>query len=235
MTDPITRAALACLAAVLVLLAAVGGGYWWGDNARDNAWLAKQALAERQAQKAYADEVERGQQKSAELLGQIAATQTNYDQLQEKFDELRARGPLLVLRAPAAGATALPGNKTAAAAASANAADAALATAPQPASAANADAVAELAADAGGGAYLTAGTVWLWNSALAGRDTPQGACGAGDTASSACAVDSGISFSQALANHTQNAKSCALDRLRHQALIEFITERQNPTEQNAAP
>lgn len=218
MTDPISRAAMAWLTAVLVLLAAVGGGYWWGDKARNDSWLAKHALAEKKAQQDYEAEVQRGQKKSAELLGQIADTQTSYNQLEESFNELRARGPLLVFRTPVSGVP--PGIKAA------GTADAALATAPgaaQPSSSASANAAAGLAADAGG-AYLTAGTVWLWNSALAGRDTPAGACGAGDTASAACAADTGISFSAALANHTQNAKSCAIDRLRHQALIDFVTQ-----------
>ena len=75
---------------------------------------------------------------------------------------------------------------------------------------------------------LSLGAVWMWNSALGGTDAPAGACGVVDTASEACAADSGIGLETAWDNHVTNAKSCAQDRLRHQQLIDFVSTRTNP-------
>lgn len=78
------------------------------------------------------------------------------------------------------------------------------------------------------GHRLSLAAVWLWNSALAGTDVPAGACGLADTSVEACAADAGVTVDEAWDNHDLNAKSCAADRLRHRALIEFITERPAP-------
>lgn len=72
---------------------------------------------------------------------------------------------------------------------------------------------------------LSLAAVWMWNSALAGADAPAGACGLADTSSEACAADAGLTLDDAWTNHEINARSCAADRLRHRALIEFLTER----------
>lgn len=82
-----------------------------------------------------------------------------------------------------------------------------------------------LPADGGPGIALTAGAVRLWNSALAGRDTAAGACGAADAPAGACDADAGITLDEAWANHIENAARCGIDRINHRRLIEFIRQR----------
>lgn len=82
-----------------------------------------------------------------------------------------------------------------------------------------------LPADGGPGIALTAGAVQLWNSALAGRDTAAGACGAADAPAGACDADAGITLDEAWANHIENAARCGIDRINHRRLIEFIRQR----------
>lgn len=82
-----------------------------------------------------------------------------------------------------------------------------------------------LPADGGSGIALTAGAVRLWNSALAGRDTAAGACGAADAPAGACDADAGITLDEAWANHIENAARCGIDRINHRRLIEFIRQR----------
>lgn len=65
----------------------------------------------------------------------------------------------------------------------------------------------------------------MWNSALTGADQPAGACSAADPSEAACAADAGISIEDAWRNHAVNARQCAEDRANHQALIDFITQR----------
>lgn len=199
------------LVIVFLLLAWGGTGYWVGDKNRNNAWLAKQAVAERKARQAFEAEVKRGQDAALQSIAEQQALQKNYSTLEGKFNELLARGPLVVVRraggagnAGAAQTPALPGG------------------------APPAQAVAPIDADAAAGLGLNFGAVWMWNSALTGADTPAGACGAADTAAPACALDSGISLDAAWANHIANAKTCAEDRLRHQRLIDFVSARPAP-------
>lgn len=194
------------LYAVLLLLAFFGGGYWSGDHNRNNAWLAKQALVEQQAHADYVAEVKRGQKAATQSITEQQALQSNYSQLEGKFNELSHRGPLIVYKFK----TAPAGASGAAAGAVAGAL-----------SGATPEGAGGTAADAAVG--LSVGAVWLWNSALTGADAPVGACGAVDTASIACAADSGLGLEAAWANHAANAKSCALDRLRHQRLIDFVS------------
>ena len=68
----------------------------------------------------------------------------------------------------------------------------------------------------------------MWNSALAGTDVPAGTCGLADASVEACAADSGLTVDDAWTNHDINVRSCAADRLRYRALIEFLTERPAP-------
>jgi len=69
----------------LLMLAWSGTGYWAGDHNRNNAWLAKQAVAERQAREALQAEQVRGDALSTGLLHQ----QTQIDQLKtEKHEAL---------------------------------------------------------------------------------------------------------------------------------------------------
>lgn len=188
---------------VLVLLVG-GAGYLAGDYDRNNAWLAKQALVERQAHAAYEAEVQRGQAAASKSIAKERAMQTSFETLEVKFDELRKRAPLVVYRP---GAPAIQTTQGGA----------------QP-SVTGAGADAGTVAGAPGGAPgLTLAAVWMWNSALAATDMPAGACGAADTATEACAADSGIDLAAAWANQAMNAKTCALDRLRHQQLIDYLT------------
>lgn len=209
-------------AASVLLAAALGSfGYWAGDHNRNNAWLARQALVERNYRLALETEVLRSNDAAHRLILAQQALQTNYSTLEGQFNDLRARGPLVTFRpgictdaAPARGAAAVAGVAQAAA---------------QPGSAPPTQAVAP-AGVAAAGVGLTFGAVWMWNSALAGADTPAGACGAADTASAACAVDAGVDLDAAWSNHITNAQTCAEDRLRHQRLIDYIT-----TAQGTAP
>ncbi|MFD2299913.1 hypothetical protein ACFSPA_14375 [Paracidovorax citrulli] len=73
--------------------------------------------------------------------------------------------------------------------------------------------------------HLTLAAVRVWNGALTSTDAPAGACGATaatEGAGPACAEDSGLTLDDAWANHRANARSCADDRQRYRALIDFI-------------
>lgn len=86
---------------------------------------------------------------------------------------------------------------------------------------------------------LTLAAVSLWDSALAGRPVPAGACRADDLAASACAAASGYSLADAIDNHLSNATACREDRARHRALIAYLQAREGAvarsTAQAAAP
>lgn len=182
--------------ALLVLLACSALGYWAGDHNRNNAWLAKQVVLERTARLDLEVEVKRGEKAATHFITESLVLQTNYDNLESKFHELQKRGPLVVYRT----APATAGAQTSAPSVG------------QPA-----------ATDAAVG--LSLGAVWMWNSALTGNNAPAGACGAANSAEQACAVDSGLSVTEAWDNHTANAKSCALDRQQLQHLIDFVSAR----------
>lgn len=198
----------------LALVVAVGGaGYLAGDHNRSNAWLAKQATQERLAHQALQAEVLRGQAAAAKAIKSQQALQQSYATLEMKFNELTLRGPIVVFRAGHSGSGA--GDQRA---------DSVAGVEPDQATAVPGG------SGAGGhsGLDLSFGAVWVWNSALAGTDTPAGACGAADTTGQACAAASGIPLEAAWTNHVENAKSCALDRLRHQHLIDYLTAAQGP-------
>lgn len=196
-------------AALVLLLATGAGGYWAGDHNRNNAWLARMLVQERASAQALQAEMARalGVQQAAQRQQQ--ALQDSYATLEGKFNEFKQRGPLVVVRdrgGVAAGAVA------------AGTVAAAAPGAPAPGAAGPA-----LAGAADAGVGLSLGAVWVWNSALLGADTPAGACSAADTASAACATDSGLGVADAWANHSANAASCALDRLRQQQLIDYLS------------
>lgn len=207
------------LVSILLVLAWGGVGYWAGDYNRNNAWLAKQAVSERQAREDLEAEVKRGQTAATEFIAQRQAMQNSFTTLEGKFNELLKRGPLVVFRPVyPAGPAAQPGGAAATIAAQ---------TAEQPGGAPPAQALAQ-AAVAATGVGLTLGAVWMWDSALTGIDTPAGACGAADPTAPACAADSGLGLDAAWANHSTNAKTCALDRLQLQRLIDFVTAEDHP-------
>lgn len=196
----------------LALMLAWGGvGYYAGDHNRNNAWLAKQATQERAHRLAVEAEVLRGQSAARASIAEAQALQQSYMVLKEKFDEFTSRGPIVVWRngggAVFAGG-AVPGSAVAPA------------REPEGSGGSGPGAVAD---DAGTFVGLSAGAVWMWNSALTGTDSPAGACGAADPTAPACALDAGLGLEAAWANHATNAKTCALDRLRHQRLIDFVT------------
>ena len=72
---------------------------------------------------------------------------------------------------------------------------------------------------------LSLGAVWMWNSALEGRDVPAGSCGADAATIEACSAASGITAEDAWDNQSVNAKSCAADRLRYDRLIDYLEGR----------
>lgn len=195
------------LAALVLLLLTAAGSYWVGDHQRDNAWKAKDARVVREAHEKYEAEVKRGNEAASHFLTELGDQEDRYAQLEEKFETLRKRVPLLVpppagaASAPAAGSE--PGVHSAGAAA--------------------APCINFIARP-----QLSLGAVWMWNSALAGADVPAGACGADAATEEACAVASGLTAEEAWDNHTVNAKSCAEDRLRHERLINYLQNRTPP-------
>ena len=207
------------LVIVLLLLAWGATGYWAGDKNRNNAWLAKQATVERKTHAAFEAEVKRGQDAALQSIADQQALQKSYSTLEGKFNELRARGPLVVIRNGAV--RSAPGDQSGDRTAGGATGTSAAQTPAQPGGAPPAPALAP-ADVAASGVGLTLGAVWMWNSALSGTDAPAGACGAADTAAPACAADSGLGLEAAWANHATNAKTCAQDRLRHQRLIDFL-------------
>ena len=185
-------------------------GYWRGDVARDNAWMAQNLQTERAAAKKYQAEVVRGDKAAGAYAVESQALQTQFIDLTEKFHALRKRIPLV-----AKSAARVPGGDASFGRAGARSAPPPV----QPAAAGRDDSV-----DAG--PALTAGAVWMWNSALAGADQPAGACGALDPTAPACAVETSITLDEAWDNHGANAEICAGNRLAHQRLIDFLHQRE---------
>lgn len=191
------------LVALILLLLAAGASFWAGDHQRNNAWLAKQAKADRDAHAKYEAEVERGNKAAGHFLTELGNQEDRYAKLENKFEALRKRIPLLVPPAVA------PATQTAGAGSEPR-----VDQAPGSGMAVRSE--------------LSLGAVWMWNSALAGAEVPAGACGADAAAaeaSSACAQGAGITLDDAWDNHTVNARSCAADRLRHQRLIDYLKGR----------
>ena len=197
--------ALRWLAGLAVFAAVFAAGYWRGDVARDNAWQAKNLQTERAAAKKYQAEVLRGDKAVADL-GTLSRAQTaRYTHLTGAFNDLRRnRIPLAIDRAARVACNAAPDGV---------------------------GAPSVRAPDGSGGAgdsglRLSAGAVWVWNSALAGADQPAGACGLADPTAPACAAETSITLDDAWDNHTGNAQACADNRLAHQRLIDFVKRRE---------
>ena len=193
--------ALRWLAGLAVFAAVFAAGYWRGDVARDNAWVALNAKTERAAATQYRAEVARGDKAVADLRTFARAQTERYTQLTGAFNDLRRnRIPLAIDRAARVACNAAPDGV---------------------------GAPSVRAPDGSGGAgdsglRLSAGAVWMWNSALAGADQPLGACGLADPTAPACAVETSITLDDAWDNHTGNAQACAENRLAHQRLIDFV-------------
>jgi hypothetical protein len=197
---------------LILLLAAIAllvGGYRWGARATDTEWKARQAEIERDAQARYRAEVSRGDQAAAAYLTEHRDQEDRYEALDDQFKTFRQRRLPLVAHAvpvPAAAAAAGGAAPPAADSQSPRRVDVPVA---EPA--------------------LSLGAVWMWNSALTGRDTPAGACNAAaaaGAAEAACAAISGLSLDDAWDNHADNARSCARDRQRLQHLIDYVKQRE---------
>lgn len=224
--------ALSLLRPVLVVAIAVGGllatGYQWGAGRERAAHQREAARAASLAQERVDAELLRGQEAAASLVAERATHIANYQYLERAFNELHAARRVPIVAAhraaglgraepagrpqPAAPAAGLPGGSAPAAEAG--------------------DAPAGPAAAAGSG-YLSAGALWVWNSALTGVDQPAGACGAADTSEAACAPATGATLEDAWRNHAINARLCAEDRLNHQALIDFVRNRDRDRDRQA--
>lgn len=156
----------------------------------------KKVLA--QANQQYADEVEKGMQAAAAYLQDHADQEDRYALLQDQFNALEQRGvPLLA--APVGQPPTCPGKEATAQPMCIN-----VTVRPQ----------------------LSLGAVWMWNSALEGRDVPAGTCGAADATPEACSAAAGLTVADAWENHTINAKQWAEDRLRCERLIDEIERRE---------
>lgn len=203
--------AIRFLVAVGIAAAVAFTSYRLGATHTDNAWQAKERAREQAEASAREAEIRRGEKASGALQAELLTLRTRDEELMEAFNEYARKRPLIVPAPQPAGA---PG--CAAAAAS------------EPAAPLRGVSVPDRAQPA-----LTAGAVWLWNSALHGRDWPEGACGSADPASPACDAAAGVSLEDAWRNQAVNARLCAEDRLRHQRLIDYIQNQ--PKTQGALP
>jgi hypothetical protein len=205
--------AVRLLAVVLALAGSLALGYRWGSTASDNAHQADQNRAARVAQERFDAEQLRGQTAVASLTTERQAFAQTYTDLQEQFHELQQRRVPLVV---------LPAHRDPGACVSGGAPDRAAGVAKDGASGADAR------SDDRDLHLLSAGAVWMWNSALAGTDQPAGACGSADTSEAACAAETALTLDDAWRNHAINAQRCAEDRLNHQRLIDFINRQPTP-------
>lgn len=188
-----------------------GAGYLTGMEHGEKAGIKAEAVRQAAVTQALRQEISRGQVAEANLSGRLTALDANFTQLQGAYDALRQRAPLVVRPAVrtvgaercAGGAPGGAGGQDGGVAADG---------AQQP--------------DAGGADdHLSGMAVRVWNAALAGGDLDAGSCGPDDAATQACAADSGVSLDDAWRNHITNAKLCAVDRERYQALIDFLHNR----------
>lgn len=208
------RAWAGLIAGVLIalLLAAAGFAIHGAGRMQERAaWQQKEAQRATQLAQDLQAEYERGRAASAQYQLGASALQSSYLSLEGPTRDLRQRVSLVIPPAVPDRRAERP-TSSAQAAAFGPAPDAAPPGDPQR------DAVR-------GPHRLSLAAVWMWNSALAGTDVPAGACGLADTSGEACAADAGLTVDDAWTNHDINARSCAADRLRYRALIEFLTGR----------
>jgi hypothetical protein len=196
-------AALIAGVVIALLLAAAGLSIHSAGRMQERAaWQQKEAQRAAQLANDLQAEYERGRAASAQYQLGASALQASYLSLEGPTHELRRRIALVL-------PPAVPDRR-----------------AERPARSAEVAPSGGEPPDGGINPHrLSLAAVWMWNSALAGTDVPAGACGLADTSGEACAADAGLAVEDAWTNHDINAKSCAADRLRHRALIEFLTER----------
>jgi hypothetical protein len=208
------------LVGLLTIIAVFFLGYSQGAKHNEQKWQANQAKVERSARADYDAQAKRGEAAAAQYLADNRALQTQFNNLTEQYHALRKHTPMVSASRSCAGAGSAghqPGDTPQARAANTLGQDGA------------ADSATPL---------LTAGAVWVWNSALAGADQPTGTCSAADPTAAACAVETSLTLDDAWSNHIANAQACAANRLAHQRLIDFITAdnaRKAPTFTPTAP
>lgn len=204
--------------AVFALGAAIhiGAGYWWGASSANVRHQAAQAKANAAAvAKVRAAEAE-GDRAVAAYVSEHFDQEARYAQL-EQTNRAMARTVGLLSVAPGAAAA---GGGTRPVCPAGPAGPAAVGAA-EPAG-------ASPTLVPGAGPELSNRAVWVWNSALSARDVPSGTCGlsvATGAADVACAAGAGVGLEDAWANHSTNARSCAADRARHNALIALLRSR----------
>lgn len=207
---------LAIAVVAIVILAGIAGWiYEAGITKERAAWQGEEVQRQADLTKQLQAEYERGKAASTRYQLGASALQTNYLQLQGPANDLRTRVPLVL---PAAVRRAVPSCRDEHVAGDLGHAPAVQAPVAEP--------PGEVRSRPGDvDQRLSLAAVWMWNSALAGADTPAGSCGLADTSSEACASDSGLSLDDAWENQRVNSQSCAADRLRFRSLIEFLNER----------
>ena len=191
------------LALLCLCLALVASGYFWGRSAANDHWQAQQAKAGAAVQKEIQKETQRADEAAASYLTEHLNQEDRYAILDAKYQKLRSRAPLFVPRPVVV---------------------AVCPSSPPPALAGPA-----LGASGDSGPVLTLAAVRLWNGALTGVDSPAGACGLAGAAegtdaadSKSCSASAGLALDDAWDNHTTNARSCAEDRQRYRALIDYL-------------
>ncbi|MGE4244229.1 hypothetical protein [Ramlibacter sp.] len=190
------------LALVLLLVAAIGLAalaYRAGAHHTDNAWKAKELKREQDARARELAEQRRGEKASGAYQAELLDARIERDKLEGAFNAYKRTRPLVAKRAVEQLAAVASEQQAAVAACEVLHRD-------DPA--------------------LSHGAVWMWNSALLGRDAPSGTCGLADRSEGACDADAGIGLAAAWDNQALNAKLCAEDRHRHQRLIDFIKGKQ---------
>jgi len=196
------RLAAQALVVLVVAIWAAAMGHRVGVKNTENAWQAKEGKRLQAEAEAREAEIRRGEKASGALQAELLARQITNDQLTKAFNDYKRRHALVVSRCPVGRPPA-----------------------PPPAAQPGTPEVLLVPVPARDDPSLTHGAVWMWNSALAGRDVPSGACGLADTSEAACAADAGVTVEDAWDNHALNARICAENFLRHQRLIDFINKK----------
>lgn len=182
----------------LVLAAVAALAFYAGVQHQKTAHASADKKVLAQAHEQYVEEVNKGQEAAAMYLQEHADQEDRYAALQTEFNRLEKRGvPLLA--APVGQSPTCPGQEASAQPMCIN-----VVVRPQ----------------------LSLGAVWMWNSALEGRDVPAGTCGAAEATPEACSAAAGLTVADAWRNHTVNAKQWADDRLSCERLIDEIERRQ---------
>lgn len=187
----------------LVMAAVAALAFYAGVQHQKTAHASADKKALAQAHEQYVEEVNKGLDAAAMYLQEHADQEERYADLQRQFNRLEKLGvPLLA--APVGQPQTCPGTDQQATPMCIN-----VLVRPQ----------------------LSLGAVWMWNSALEGRDVPAGTCGAAEATPEACSAAAGLTVADAWENHAINAKQWAEDRLSCERLIDEIERRQQAQRQ----